>query len=545
MNNGDLKEHIRVALTDMTNKNFLSATRDLLNVLGYQSERIMELSGDPEDFIQQFPAPNENTGTEQTFHKHVQSIRIVFQMTNDEIVSANQQMPGLEGTSRKEGRQKSFLFLAVELKENNYPPGIYDEFTREIDKRIILPTVVFFRAGAHLTVAVIGRRPHKRNDSYDVLDRVTSLSKNIPLENPRRTDIDILSQLSLPKCAAWMDSNAKPHNCEGLLAAWLAKLDATERNQQFYRYMFSWFEQAVSEKKIPEGETNNLRLYFDDIAESTPLSREREVELADRIKSGDMRARDEMIQANLRFVINEAKRYQNLGLPLSDLISAGNLGLITAADRFDGTRGNKFITYAVWWIRQSIHQTLAEQARIVRLPHNKVGLLREISKASRKLGQDWVSEPDIGEIVAELEIPAEEDLEEIATELEVSVKKIQETILSDFDVYSLDESLTDDKRSLLDTLTDDATTPLDADILRKSALTQALGLLKGHESRVITLYFGLDDKGPLTLQEIGTMMNLTRERIRQIKNQALSKLRRRMNHQALETLITWPDKINY
>ena len=545
MNNDDLKERIRVALTDMPNKNFLLATRDLLDVLGYQSERRLELSGDPEDFIQQFPALNENTGTEQTFRKHVQSIQIIFQMTNDEILSADQQTPGLERTSRKEGRQKSFLFFAVELKENNYPQGIYDEFTREIDKRIILPTVVFFRAGACLTVAVIGRRPHKRNESYDVLDRVTSLSKNIPLENPRRTDIDILSQLSLPECTAWMNSNARPHNCEGLLAAWLAKLDATERNQQFYQYMFSWFEQAVSEKKIPEGETNNLRLYFDDIAESTPLSREREVELADRIKSGDMRARDEMIQANLRFVINEAKRYQNLGLPLSDLISAGNLGLITAADRFDGTRGNKFITYAVWWIRQSIHQTLAEQVRIVRLPHNKVGLLREISKASRKLGQDWVSEPDIGEIAAELEIPAEEDLEEIATELEVPVKKIQETILSDFDVYSLDEPLSDDNHSLLDTLTDNTTTPLDADILRKSALTQALGLLKERESRVIRLYFGLDDNGPLTLSEIGDTMDLTRERIRQIKNQALSKLRRWMSYQALETLITWPVKINY
>ena len=540
-----MRENIQSALKAIPTCDFLSTTKGLLNILGYQSERIMELSGDPEDFIQQFPALYENTSTEQTFRKHVQSIRIVFQITNEEIVSANPQAPGLESTSSKEGRQESVLFFAVELKEKNCPRGIYDELTREIDKRIILPTVIFFRAGARLTVAVIGRRPHKLDDSRDVLERVTSLSKDIPLENPRRADIDILSQLSLLECAKWMDSNARPHNCEGLLAAWLAKLDATERNQQFYRYMFSWFEQAVSEKKIPEGETNNLRLYFDDIAESTPLSREREVELADRIKSGDMHARDEMIQANLRFVINEAKRYQNLGLPLSDLISAGNLGLITAADRFDGTRGNKFITYAVWWIRQSIHQTLAEQVRIVRLPHNKVGLLREISKASRKLGQDWVSDPDIEETVAELEVPAEEDLEEIATELEVPIKKIQETILSNFDVYSLDESLTGDNRSLLDTLTDNTTTPLDADILRKSALTQALGLLKEHESRVIRLYFGLDDNGPLTLQEIGTMMNLTRERIRQIKNQALSKLRRRMNYQALETLITWPDKINY
>ncbi len=540
-----MRENIQSALKAIPTYDFLSATKDLLNILGYQSERIMELSGDPEDFIQQFSALNENTGTEQTFRKHVQSIRIVFQMTNDEIVSANQQTPGLRATSRKEGRQKSILFFAVELKENNYAPGIYDEFTREIDKRIILPTVVFFRAGAHLTVAVIGRRPHKLDDSRDVLERVTSLSKDIPLENPRRADIDIFFQLSLPECAKWMESNAKPHNCEGLLAAWLAKLDTTERNQKFYRYTSDWLEQAVSEEKFPEGEENNLRLYFDDVVESTPLSREREVELADRIKNGDMRARDEMIQANLRFVINVAKKYQNLGLPLSDLISAGNLGLITAADRFDGTKGNKFITYAVWWIRQSILQTLDEHVRLVRLPANKASLLREISKASYKLGQDWISEPDIEEIAAEPEILAEEDIVEIAAELKVPAKKIQETILSDFDVYSLDEFLTDDNRSLLDTLTDNTTTPLDADILRKSTLMQALGLLKEHESRVIRLYFGLDDNGPLTLQEIGALMNLTRERIRQIKNQALSKLRRRMSYQALETLITWPNKINY
>lgn len=532
MNNGDLKEHIRVALTDMPNKNFLSATRDLLNVLGYQSERTLELSSDPENFIRQFPVLNENTSTEQTFRKHVQSIQIVFQMTNDEIVSANQQTLGLKGTFFQEGRQDSIIFFTVELKEENYAQEIYDEFTREIDKRIIVPTMVFFRAGARLTVAVIGRSPHKLNGRRGVLECVTSLSKDISLENPRRADIDVLPQLSLPECVEWMDSNARPHNCEGLLTAWLAKLDTTEYNQKFYRYTFDWFEQAVSVYKIPEGEENNLRLYFNDVAEFTPLSREREAELSTRIHKGDMRARDEMIQANLRFVINVAKKYQNRGLPLSDLISAGNLGLITAADRFDGTRGHKFIIYAVWWIRQSIRQTLTDHARIVRLPANKVNLLWKISKASRKLGQDWVSDP-IGKIAAELEVP---------------VKKIRETLLSNFAVYSLDEFLTNDKRSLIDTLTDDTTAPPDANILRKSALIQletTMELLKERESRIIKLYFGLDGNEALTLQEIGTMMNLSHERIRQIRNQALKKLRRhRMCHQALETLITWPVKIN-
>jgi RNA polymerase primary sigma factor len=274
-------------------------------------------------------------------------------------------------------------------------------------------------------------------------------------------------------------------------------------------------------------EESTLRLYFDDIAESTPLSREREVELADRIKNGDMRARDEMIRANLRFVVDVAKKYQNRGLSLSDLISAGNLGLITAADRFDGTKGYKFISYAVWWIRQSILQTLAEHVRTVRLPLNKVSLLKDISKASRKLGQDRASEPDIEEIAAELEVPAEEVLE---------------TILSARAVCSLDESFTDDdERSLLNTLADDTTEAPDADILRESARVQletALGTLEERELRIIRLYFGLDGNEALTLEEIGDMMNLTRERIRQLKERALSKLRHPSRHHSLKTLAT-------
>jgi len=274
-------------------------------------------------------------------------------------------------------------------------------------------------------------------------------------------------------------------------------------------------------------EESTLRLYFDDIAESTPLSREREVELADRIKNGDMRARDEMIRANLRFVVDVAKKYQNRGLSLSDLISAGNLGLITAADRFDGTKGYKFISYAVWWIRQSILQTLAEHVRTVRLPLNKVSLLKDISKASRKLGQDRASEPDIEEIAAELEVPAEEVLE---------------AILSARAVCSLDESFTDDdERSLLNTLADDTTEAPDADVLRESARVQletALGTLEERELRIIRLYFGLDGNEALTLEEIGDMMNLTRERIRQLKERALSKLRHPSRHQSLKTLAT-------
>ena len=147
-----------------------------------------------------------------------------------------------------------------------------------------------------------------------------------------------------------------------------------------------------------------VNLYFNDIATSAPLSREREVELAAQIKEGDVQARNELVQANLRFVIDVAKHYQNRGLLFSDLIAAGNLGLLTAADRFDGTKGYKFISYAVWWIRQSILQTLAEHVRTVRLPLNKLSLLKDISDASRRLGQGRESDPALDEIAAELDM---------------------------------------------------------------------------------------------------------------------------------------------
>jgi RNA polymerase primary sigma factor len=274
-----------------------------------------------------------------------------------------------------------------------------------------------------------------------------------------------------------------------------------------------------------QDEESTLRLYFDDIASSRPLSREREVELAARIQDGDMGARDEMVQANLRFVVDVAKKYQNRGLSLSDLISAGNLGLLTAAERFDGTKGYKFISYAVWWIRQSILQSIAEHARTVRLPLNKVSLLKDISKASRKLGQGRESDPGIEEIAAELDVPAEEVLE---------------TMLSARSVRSLDEAFEeDDERSLLNILADASQETPDADVLRESARVQleaVLHSLDDRELRIIRLYFGLDGNEALTLEQIGGLMGLTRERIRQLKERALSKLRHPMRNQTLKTL---------
>jgi len=283
---------------------------------------------------------------------------------------------------------------------------------------------------------------------------------------------------------------------------------------------------AYSMQEVLHDEESTLRLYFDDIAESKPLSREKEVELAALIKEGDMQARDQLVQANLRFVIDVAKNYQNRGLSLSDLISAGNVGLLTAAERFDGTKGYKFISYAVWWIKQSILQTIAEHARTVRLPLNKLSLLKDISKVSRQLGQGRDSEPKIEEIAAELDVPAQEVLD---------------TMLSARTVRSLDETFEDDdERNLLNILSDENQDSPDTEVLRDSAREQLEGVLNSlddRELRIIRLYFGLDGNEALTLEQIGGLMNVTRERVRQLKELALSKLRHPARYQALLALV--------
>ncbi|MED5414194.1 MAG: RNA polymerase sigma factor RpoD/SigA [Candidatus Latescibacterota bacterium] len=279
---------------------------------------------------------------------------------------------------------------------------------------------------------------------------------------------------------------------------------------------------AYTLQEVLKDEESALRLYFDDISDSTPLSREKEVELSAKVHAGDQDARDELVQANLRFVIDVAKKYQNRGLSLSDLISAGNVGLMTAAERFDGEKGFKFISYAVWWIKQSILQTIAEHARTVRLPLNKLSLLKDISKASRKLGQGRETEPHV---------------EEIAKELDMAPQDVLDTMLHARTVRSLDESFEeDDERSLMNILRDDNQATPDMHVMEtavRNQLDEVLESLDEREFRIIRLYFGLDGNESMTLEEIGGTMNLTRERVRQLKERALGKLRHPQRYQAL------------
>ena len=259
---------------------------------------------------------------------------------------------------------------------------------------------------------------------------------------------------------------------------------------------------------------DSLGSYLGEIANSTPLSSSEEVNLARKIKDGDEGARNALVEANLRFVVSVAKEYQNRGVPLSDLISAGNMGLITAAERFDENKGFKFISYAVWWIRQAILQTLAEQARTVRLPLNKIGLLYKISKASRALQQERVDAPNP---------------EDIASELDVPVEEVRETLMCGRAVRSLDATFKEEEdHSLLDILPDDKQESPESQVLKgclRGQIESALGSLVGREAEILRLYFGLDGEEPMTLDQIGSGFGLTRERVRQIKEKALHRLR--------------------
>ena len=252
------KEAIKSALAAIPTGDFLAKSKDLLSTLGYRSELTLELSGTVHDFFEEFPPLNLNTKTEQEFRKYAESAQIIFQFTKDEIEEGPQQITMLESTAFDKGNIKSFLFCAVALKDNTYSRTKYAEFTREINKRLFAPTVILFRAGNRLTVAFADRRPDKTDEDRDVLGQVT-LIKDIRLNNPHRAHLDILSELSLEECVQYIEQKQKPKNFDGLLSAWLAKLDTEELNKEFYRKLFAWYEWAVAEAKFPTDENRTLK----------------------------------------------------------------------------------------------------------------------------------------------------------------------------------------------------------------------------------------------------------------------------------------------
>ena len=279
-------------------------------------------------------------------------------------------------------------------------------------------------------------------------------------------------------------------------------------------------------QKIGNDANRSLSKYLQEISKYEPLSPDREVELAIRVRQGDRRALKELTEANLRFVVSVAKDYQGQGLPLTDLINEGNLGLIKAAERFDETRGFKFISYAVWWIRQSVLQALAEHSRIVRLPLNRVGTISKINKASERLEQEFERVPRA---------------DELAHQLEMKITEINDAQRIARRHHSLDTPFSDDeKNSLLDVISDKNTEDPDLELhigsLEKE-VKDALETLKDREKDVIRMYFGIDREYALTLNEIGEEFGLTRERVRQIKEKAIRRLRHRSRSKKLRSYL--------
>ena len=243
------KETIKSALAAIQTGDLLEKSKQLLSTLGYRSDLILELSGTVHDFFEEFPPLNPNTKSEQHFRDSAESAQIIFQFTKDEITN-EPQLTLFDPAAFDKGNTKCFLFCAVELKDNTYSRTKYAEFTREINKRLFAPTVIIFRTGDRLTIAFADRRPSDIDETLDVLGQVT-LIKDIRLNNPHRAHLDILSELSLEECIKWIDEKKKSKNFDGLLAAWLAKLDTEELNKQFYRKLFTWYEWAVAEGKFP------------------------------------------------------------------------------------------------------------------------------------------------------------------------------------------------------------------------------------------------------------------------------------------------------
>ncbi len=276
----------------------------------------------------------------------------------------------------------------------------------------------------------------------------------------------------------------------------------------------NFMRQLKISKQVTNRETASLDKYLQEIGREELITANEEVVLAQRIKQGDMMALEKLTKANLRFVVSVAKQYQNQGLSLPDLINEGNLGLIKAAQRFDETRGFKFISYAVWWIRQSILQALAEQSRIVRLPLNKIGTINKINKAFAQLEQEYEREPDAHEIASLLDMPdteVKDSLRHTGRHVSMDAPIVTDEDTNLYDLYANEESERPDKGLQFESL--------------NIEIERAIATLTPRERDVLKFYFGLNNAPQLTLDEIGDKFGLTRERVRQIKEKAIRRLK--------------------
>jgi RNA polymerase sigma factor (sigma-70 family) len=491
------KASINQALSSFVKGKLADNARNLLFALGYRSEKTLPFYPKSSDnFIANFDSDKKLNYQKALLNEWL-TVDFLFQLTWDEIAADDQLKLSLKTRAKGENTFfiSSYLFFVIELRRSTYTSEQLDGIVREINKLFLKPAIILFQHGETLTLSIINRRPDKGNESKDVLGKVKHI-KDIPFDSPTNSHLKILFDLSL----AELHKNHGFSNFDEFHEAWHKTIPDSIK---------------FKEDRIPP---DSLRAYLQEIGRIPMLKADEEIELARKIAEleleGSRKAKDKMVDSNLRLVVSIAKKYQNRGLDFLDLIQEGNLGLIKAVEKFDCTKGNRFSTYATWWIRQAITRAIADRSRTIRLPVHLYETISRIKKTTKLLSQEMGRKPTE---------------EEIATKMEKTIAKLRFVkSKSAVSIISLDTRMGEDEGSTLGELIEfDGETPEDQvskNFLRKD-LESVLDTLSPRQRDVIRMRFGLDDGRDKSLQEIGNIFNLTRERIRQIEANALLRLR--------------------
>lgn len=487
------KTSIKQALSSFTKGKLADNARNLFFVLGYRSDLIYALEPNSSDnFIAEFDI-DQKLNSQKALLEEWLSVDFLFQFTGTEIAD-NDQFVEFDSSSDENAFFTSYLFFAIALPRSEYTIEQLDGILREINKILPIPAIVLFQHGETLTLSIINRRQHKRNESEDVLGKVKHI-KDIPFASPTNSHLKMLFNI------------------------FLTELHENHAFSNFDEFHEAWHKTIPDNIKFKKDRLppDSLRFYLQQICRIPLLKAYEEIELARKIAEleleGSRKAKDKMVESNLRLVVSIAKRYQNRGLDLLDLIQEGNLGLIKAVEKFDCTRGTRFSTHATWWIRQAITRAIADRSRTIRLPVHVYQTISKIKKTTKQLSQE------IGHKPTE---------EEIATKMEMTITKLRLAIKSAKSIISLDTKMGDDETSTLGELIEfDGETPEEqaSKNLFTEDLESVLDTLGPRQRDVIRMRFGLDDGCEKSLQEIGNRFNLTRERIRQIEAKALLRLR--------------------
>jgi RNA polymerase sigma factor (sigma-70 family) len=490
------KASINQALKSFAKGKLADNARNLFFALGYRSDKNLPFyPNNSENFIAEFDRDQKLNHKKAILNEWL-TVDFLFEFSWDEIAGDDKLKFSLNTKAKGENTFLiyCYLFFAIELWRSTYTSEQLDGIVREINKLFLKPAIVIFKHGETLTLSIINRRANKHNESEDVLEKVKHI-KDIPFASPTNSNLKIIFDISL----AQLYKNHGFSNFDEFHKAWHKTIPDSIK---------------IKEDRIP---SDSLRVYLQEIGRIPLLKAYEEIELARKIAEleleGSRKAKDKMVESNLRLVVSIAKRYQNRGLDLLDLIQEGNLGLIKAVEKFDCTMGTRFSTYATLLIRQGITRAIADQSRTIRLPVHLCETISKIKKTTKQLSEE------IGHKPTE---------EEIATKMEITIAKLRFVVQSAKSIISLDTKMGDDEDYTLGELLEfDGETPEEKVYKNLFAedLESVLDTLGPRQRDVIRMRFGLDDGREKTLEEIGNIFDVTRERIRQIEAKALLRLR--------------------